>query len=249
MSTVSNWRGPNIVNDQLVLYYDASSPNSYSTLVNGDLWKDISGNGNNGNLINTPTLLNNNGGAFKFDGLNEFVNSVDAPLGITGYNFSLEFVFYYNNNSYDTVPILGKRSPLDPFNQYSCFINNGNPYGGGIGKVLLCFLRDDNNINGSTNFDRSLTYTFSAAGIYHIVLTNEISKAQLWVNNNLENTNTNTLVSGNFNIGGANFRIANVYTTTYWDEKIYQVRLYKKTLSSVEVNQNYNAIKTKFDLP
>lgn len=241
MSTVGNWRGPNIVKDDLLLYLDASSPNSYSSYFSGTTWKDISSNGNNGTLVNSP-IFNNDGNlsSFSFDGIDDYVDTVDVPLRITGYNFTVEFVFYYNNSIYTIIPLVGKRNPTTPFNQWSFNISNGNPYVAGSGKVLTAFLRDDNNPN-SQAFDRTLGYTLPSAGIYHVILTNSQSNAQLWVNGVQRSISSVTLASGNFQVSGYNFRLGNVYTTSYWDNKFYLCRIYKKSFSSTEILQNYNA--------
>ena len=69
MATVYN---PKIVTDGLVLYLDAGNTKSYPG--SGTTWTDISGNGNNGTLINTPTYNNTNGGNFNFDNTNNYVN-------------------------------------------------------------------------------------------------------------------------------------------------------------------------------
>lgn len=82
MSTINGgWRGPNIVKDGLILYMDASSPNSYLNNVFGTTWKDISGNGNNGTLVNfgSQTIWNSsNGGSIVFDGTNDLVNNIGS---------------------------------------------------------------------------------------------------------------------------------------------------------------------------
>jgi hypothetical protein len=241
MSTVSNWRGPNIVKDGLLLYLDASSPNSYSSYFSGTTWKDISSNGNDGTLVNGP-IFNNDGklSSFSFDGIDDYVDTVDVPLRITGYNFTVEFVFFYNNSTYTAIPLVAKRNPNTPFNQWSFNISGGNPYTTGSGKVLTCFLRDDNNPNSQT-FDRILTYTLPSAGIYHVIVTTSQVNSQLWVNGVQRSISSVVLSSGNFQSVGYNFRMANVYTASYWDNKFYLCRIYRKTFSSTEILQNYNA--------
>jgi len=52
------------VTDGLVLALDAANPKSYS---GGTTWTDLSGNGNNGTLVGSPTYTPNYGGAFIFN--------------------------------------------------------------------------------------------------------------------------------------------------------------------------------------
>ena len=61
--------GPNIITDGLVLHLDAANTKSYSG--GGNTWSDLSGNGNDGTLINGPIF--NENGTFTFDGSNDYV--------------------------------------------------------------------------------------------------------------------------------------------------------------------------------
>ena len=249
MGTLSGNYYGGIVKDGLILMVDSAKKDSYDRL--GVNWRDVSGRGNNGTLVNFGGQFwdSNYGGSILFDGIDSYVDFSDIPFRITNYSFTCEFVFYFNGNNYTNKPLIGKRNSASPFNSWTVGVNNGDPYAGGTGKVLMAFLRDDNNPNINTSNDRVLTYTLPSAGIYHVVLTNNQSQAQLWVNGTLRSTNTTNLVSGNFNITGYNFRIGNYYTANYWDEKIYLTRFYNKTLSSSEISQNYNATKVRYFTP
>jgi hypothetical protein len=59
---MTNEAGPNIVYNGLVLYLDAANSRSYPG--SGATWTDLSGNGNNGTLVNTPTYSSSNNGYF-----------------------------------------------------------------------------------------------------------------------------------------------------------------------------------------
>jgi hypothetical protein len=61
--------GPNIITDGLVLALDAANTKSYPRT--GTTWKDLSGNGNNGTLINGPTFDSGNLGSIVFDGVDD----------------------------------------------------------------------------------------------------------------------------------------------------------------------------------
>ena len=65
-----------IVTDGLVLCLDAGNKKSYPD--SGDIWTDLSGNGNNGTLVNTPTYSSANGGTLVFDGTNQYVSTTFA---------------------------------------------------------------------------------------------------------------------------------------------------------------------------
>jgi hypothetical protein len=73
MSTVSGGQG-NIVTNGLVLNLDAANPRSYEPPFNGTVWNDLSGNGNNGTLVNGPVFSGSNGGFLRFDGTNDYAD-------------------------------------------------------------------------------------------------------------------------------------------------------------------------------
>lgn len=249
-----------IVKDGLILDLDAGKVDSYPRT--GTLWRDLSGNGYNGTLTNFEGQFwdSSNGGNILFDGTDSYVNLSDIPFRITNYNFSIELVFYFNGVN-DSRPLVSKRNPNPPFNSYGIFIGSGNVYVGGSGNKLGCFVRDDNNPNNNSTNDRALTYTMSQAGIYHVILTNDISTIKFWVNGVSSSeaasgsfgggsvpTATSSLFSGNFNVTGYNFRVGNNYTTNYFNNKIYLTRFYNRTLSNSEILQNYNALKGRYNL-
>ena len=64
--------GPNIVTDNLKLFFDASNPKSYPG--SGTTWYDLSGNGNHGTLLNSPTFSSDKGGCFILDGTNDRIS-------------------------------------------------------------------------------------------------------------------------------------------------------------------------------
>ena len=45
--------------------------NKKSYPATGTTWTDITGNGNNGTLVNGPTFNPNNNGSIQFDGVND----------------------------------------------------------------------------------------------------------------------------------------------------------------------------------
>lgn len=63
--------GPKIVTDGLALALDAADLNSY--IGSGTTWKDLSGNRNNGLLVNGPSFSSANGGSIVFDGIDDYV--------------------------------------------------------------------------------------------------------------------------------------------------------------------------------
>ncbi len=69
--------GPRILRDELVAYYDATNPKSYSG--SGNTVYDLSGNGRNGTLTNGVAYSSNNRGYFIFDGSNDYIDCSSIP--------------------------------------------------------------------------------------------------------------------------------------------------------------------------
>jgi hypothetical protein len=82
MSTVGNYRRPNIVNDGLTLYMDAGTSNSYN--------RYFSPNRISGTCINGIIYDSGNGGSIVFDGLDDYVAL--TPL-LSGTSFTVEIWF------------------------------------------------------------------------------------------------------------------------------------------------------------
>jgi hypothetical protein len=74
---VSRGMGPRIIRDELVAYYDATNPKSYSG--SGNTVYDLSGNGRNGTLTNGVAFSSNNRGYFVFDGSNDYIDCSTIP--------------------------------------------------------------------------------------------------------------------------------------------------------------------------
>jgi len=83
---------PKIVTDGLVLCLDAGNTKSYPGT--GTVWTDLSGNGNNGTLVNGVGYSSDNQGSMVFDGVNDYV----ITSTISSYR-SLNMWVYLNSKS------------------------------------------------------------------------------------------------------------------------------------------------------
>ncbi len=75
---------PTIVTSGLICYLDAGNVKSYPGT--GTVWYDLSGNGNNGTLINGPTFSSVNGGVIVLDGVNDYI---DVPINLTNTTYTV----------------------------------------------------------------------------------------------------------------------------------------------------------------
>jgi len=227
MSTVGNWGGPNIVKDGLLIYIDPSSPNSYYTLQLGTTLKDISGNGNNGSLVNSPTFSTSVGNIFTFNGTNQYINCGNtSPLQITVGTVSAWVRATSGNSSYRGI--ITKQNAWGLFllnNVFICYDwGNGVPRSTGI------------TIGNSTWYNVAMTFTQTIGTPSNNVI--------LYLNGLpvLTTTVKHSSHTASIQLAWANF------AGQYLIGDIAQGIVYNKVLTATEVLQNFNATKTRFGL-
>lgn len=237
------------VTDGLIFSVDGGNTKSYPG--SGTNLTNIGLTTSTASLINGVAYTSSQGGAFFFDGSNDYISCGDTNFQISGGSLSFEVVFYYDGLDKTNMPIFTKRNPNSPFNQWGLVISNGNLYTGGTGKVLSTFLRPDESSNTGPPDpkDRGTTYTLPSAGIYHVVVTNSSVSASLYVNGILQSTVTSSQSQNNFLVSGADMRIGNNNAASYFTGSIYTTRLYNRTLTDAEVFQNYEATRERFNRP
>jgi hypothetical protein len=239
--------GPKIVTSGLILSLDAADRNSYSGT--GTVWNDLSGNGNTGTLTNGPTYSSTNGGSIVFDGSNDYVNlgstnyvSRTAPFTIcqwlklnprtingTQSDFHRFFTLKSEGASTFGVALVTQTQ----FDYQGLYITNNN---GWIRRNMSPIFYPSYN---TWNF---LTLTYNGSG------STDVTNFKIYWNAvQLEFSETDGFVPGLTDDG--NFLGARIPG----DIQIYKGEmasfyLYNKTLLASEVLQNYNALKSRFNL-
>jgi hypothetical protein len=227
--------GPNIVKDGLVLHLDAGSHKSYPG--SGTTWYDLSGNGNNGTLVNSPTFDSQNNGSFFFDQTNESVstNRNGSELGISDSAISGELIIK-KDDGYPTNNQQGHIGFGSVISIKNSIVGSGyflDAYNISDGRLLT-------NFQGPT-FTSIYEYTW-------MVLTFTIDNETVKTYTNGTPYQTKTLTGGLKSIQSVDFSMASGfgYYRTYGN--ISSVKLYNRALTPEEVLQNYNATKSRFNL-
>jgi hypothetical protein len=232
--------GPDIVENGLVLYLDAANIKSYSG--SGTSWVDLSGNGNTGTLTNGPTFDSGNGGNIVFDGDNDRI-AVNA-FSYTPY--CLDF-WVYNNS---IVP--GNDSSIGGPSQYQTLWTPlpGNSPGISLGGWTSAATNEALHI-WSTTGGNKLTYTRDAlpTAIYNWVFNWNGSHYDIWINGTkqvvyassgghaiLQSYSGNQLLLGS---DGASYEFFG---------KIFVFKMYSQQLSDSQVLQNFNALRSRFNV-
>ena len=227
MSTVNGaWRGPNIVKTGLVLYLDASAKNSYNDLVDAGAWKDMSGNNNNGTLINGPTFNSDNGGSIVFDGTNDYVQCLGS-LTVTAATFVTWIRRNGNQDQYDSI-LFSRGSNVTGINFQ---VSNQLGY------------HWNDNVN-TYNWQSGLTIPDLTWCMIAVSVTSTAATAYLCQTSGIT-TSTNTVSHGSSVLD--DIKLAqDDFGSRFFNGNIAIAQLYNTALSAAEVSQNFNAQRSRF---
>jgi len=231
----ANFEYPSIVTDGLQLNLDAGFVGSYPTI--NTTWYDLSGNTNNGTLVNSPTFNSANSGSIVFDGSDDYINiGIDKSCNRFTGDFAVSAWVNRSNTGGTWGNIIG--------DYYTNSTGNALEWQLMIDSTARLFLY--NVTNGYVI--SPIASGFSANTWINVVVTRIGSTINLYANTNLVTSVTNTTTfgsaTGNLNIGIDGNNAEEPFTG-----KIAGVMIYKnKGLTSTEVSQNYNAQKGRFGL-
>jgi len=194
---------------------------------NGTTWTDLSGNGNNGTLENGVGYNSSNGGSLSFDGVDE-----NATVG-------------------SSVLTTGETSIsmwVKPDSNQTSGLGDLNVGGGGlllyqIGTIIMMGFRGGTpEIRTTTQFITSNVWNH-ITWVYNNGSKSSTSSFQIYLNSEIEPT----LTTSGAIFGGTVFnRIGSDQNAPYFDGNIAQVSIYNKALTASEVQQNFNATKSRF---
>jgi len=243
-----------IITNGLQFYIDASLASSYTS---GTGVNDISGSGLVGSLVNGVGFTASNDGAFTFDGIDDYVTIPDSTSNRFGNQFSISLSFYWNGVARTNNSLISKRNS-DPYNQYCFTINSGNPYSGGTGRIFGFFARPDQgsliSFPNSGTVDLLLTYDLGTTPKnIHATVTVDSNSQKLYINETLVSSISIDLTGKTFNVSGRQVAIGATRDNGtgymgYTNTKIYSTQLYNRTLTSTEVQHNFEVLRTRLGL-
>jgi hypothetical protein len=216
-------------------------------------WNDLSGNNINGTLTNGPVFNFTKGGGINFNGTNQHItfpgNTFNYSPGTTG-EITLEMWVTPNGpfTPYGSEP---------PTTNLGGFIGQGyyaSTIGWGLGALVVnsgSYFFNFQVRNNATIV--SITGSFTTGSQYHVVgsfTRNDLSR--LYVNNVLVASASSTSLNGlslTPSVANAAIGRAGAAGNFYSGFNINKTAIYNRALSAAEVSQNYNALKTRFNLP
>ena len=261
-------RGPSIVTDGLVLALDAANPKSYPG--SGTVSKDISGNNNSGSLINGASFSNEGIPRFILDGTND---RIDVPKDLNGFAHNIQYDIDWTIECWmymhtpDASPqtykaIYGNYNGCNygvyPGNANGFVISNANnpatlytSFGFGPKSPSGC----PDSILWNTS-DSSWVYSLAINKWCHFLLTSDDGTYyKIYVNGvqqgstktfdfkNAASRTANNLTAARDYSWGGNFQ-----STDANEVDFSLMKIYNRALSAQEIQQNYNATKSRFGL-
>jgi hypothetical protein len=224
----------NIVTNGLVLNLDAANRKSYPG--SGTAWNDLSGQNNTGTLTSNPTYNNINGGNFQFNGNNYAVISNTATItpGSGDFTFNCWINPSLWTGSWNNGVAGG----------YTAVYVSAGINGIWIGKSFNNFV-----LRAYSVADRLQYPVLPATGSWtNVSIARGNSTASLYYNGVFM---TSSITTQNFaqysTYIGSDGAPITLGSSTF-SGSIAIVQMYNKALSSTEVLQNYNALKSRFGL-
>jgi len=224
------YRGPNVVTNGLVLSLDAGNTKSYTS--GSTTWYDKSGYNNSGSLVNGPTFSSANGGSITF--VSSSTQYVSIPTS-TPLNFST------NNQISINVWFNTSNSLAD---QFIIFRNSTGATGFILETSTTSIVMQIG--NGTTLYTVTDSGTNYLNQWVNVCYTLDGTSSALYKNGSLRTPGsfTGTIYNSNANIalgfGSPSYRGLS--------GSISNVQVYNRALSAAEVTQNYNALKSRFNL-
>jgi hypothetical protein len=228
----------NIVSEGLVLSLDATNPASYPG--NGTTWYDRSGYNNNGTLTNGPTYLQERGrGSFVFDGVDDYIGIPYSNILAPTSSISFGCIAYPTNwNVSSNMKILSKTES----GGYSIALNNPVSK---LGAWLYA---------GGAYLTASYDLTSISSGWHMVMCTFDGRYFRMYLDSiNVSTADAGSVVTIGYSVNNSLFIGAEAGPFTapsgeYLAGKVSNVQLYNRALSAQEVLQNYNALKSRFNL-
>jgi hypothetical protein len=239
----ANFEYPTIVTDGLVLNLDAGFVGSYPTT--GTTIYDISGNNNNGTLINGTSFNTTNGGALVFDGVDDrltfgspnmtsscTVNQWIQPL--SGSANTMRTVEHVAVNT-ATAVLYSQLVKISNIWYHQVLVSG---YQSGYAEEMNVYFQSNVTSFVQNNTPYNFNFTWErTSGVDSTLKTylNGVFREQQ-INTNNYWANTASLATSTYTVGSS--YKGNIGTTSF----------YNRALTETEITQNYNAQKGRFGL-
>jgi len=211
-----------------------------TTVATGGGWADKSGNNNHGALVNGPIYNSNDGGSVVFDGIDDYVSQTYNMASLS--EFSIDFwAKTYNTGSSGANNNAGLAGP----NVGGTYIRVGFSEINQRVDILMYVNGNESNSFLSVYIPYS---EFEKTEYNHYTCTiKDNDSMNIYFNGQLKKTvNIGSVITTGLTTWYQ--RLGNYANAFKWTGEIATSRLYSRKLTSEEIQQNYNATKSRFGL-
>lgn len=231
---MSVYAGPEIPQANLLLHLDAANPKSYPG--SGSTWFDVSGNGYNGTLINSPTFSSS--GFFTFNGTNSTASVTKPFPNIVG-QISVEI--WVNFASYSNEPVLMHKGT-----HYTLHMRNSS----GTDRWTWA---DSSNYSYANFGYRQASGLYATNTWMQLVCTKDSSNnVRLYKNGVLLDTRTafgSPLAATNSTLWIVGYSDNDTTpSSSVLNGSVAVAKVYNSTLSDADILQTFNALRGRFSL-
>lgn len=224
---------PSIITSGLVFYLDAGNTKSYPG--SGSTWTDLSLTNNNATLTNTPTYSSTDGGYLSFASASSQYGTASNPGSLT--NWTIEaFVRFTSSYGAKVSMVIGNQ-----FNGSNLNFTIGTNNAPTNYNIAVGFF------NGAWRSTTGVNYALNTW--FHIAGSYDGSTIRQYTNgvqvDSLSYTGTSS--------SGGEIRINRrwddvVSSGNLFDSNIASVKIYNRSLSAAEIQQNFNALRGRFGI-
>lgn len=225
--------GPEIVNNGLVLHLDAANSRSYPG--SGTTWYDLSGNGNNGTLVNGPTYNSSNNGSIIFDGSNDYGTVIGNAQTKPTSNFTVSFWLQPTSVSFTNCRILGDWHQSGGLDRWIFYAN---------GSSVRWYMKTSSVGEGGT-----AAYTM-ASNVWKLFTGVYDGSFQIFYVDGLffaQRAITGTLYPGNYGNPDISFGQQRGFGGAF-NGNIANIQMYNRALSAAEIKQNFEATRSRYGI-
>jgi hypothetical protein len=201
-----------------------------TTVASGGGWADLSGNSNNGELINGPIFNSNNLGSIQFDGVDDYIETIKSTTEIS---FTVSGWIFYNGNVTTQQPVVSKWFS----GGLSWMLDT-------VGTNIIRWL-----IRGSSGGDVIISSTILPNSWMYFTATYQTGtgNCNLYINSNLvgNGVGRSSLLepTNRVQIGRKGDS-----SSVWFNGNISNIKIYNRVLTPEEILQNYNATKGRYGL-
>jgi len=228
---------PKLVQDSLVFCFD---PANSKSLVSGTTsYLDLSKNEWSATLVNGCSFSSDNYGNLILDGVNDHV-STNYTTAFETSNLTISIWFNFTTNQIGCI--FSKRTGAPTFEQLSIFISSNVIASISGARIAV----NDNNTGINRNYLSSRNFN---DGLWHnFVVVRDTSQNRYFIDGVLDSVvtsskpNLSTSSRIFFGTSGDNLNPS----TLFFNGRMGSVYLYNKALTATEVQQNFDAIKSRY---